>query len=244
MQITEAIISRIATRLFNSLFPQALDSYGVVTSNKGTAQRAVNAENANITMKIGNEDIGSGKQPIFVKEGAVKKSSDTVGSSNHPVYMNNGQITACSDTVGATDIPVYISGGVPTVCGSPLNTGISGNAATADYATSAGNAATADYATEAGSIRQNSDERLKKDIKPMIIDLDKLADAPAVYFRWRFRQNQEQQVGTIAQYWEEILPEVTGKDASGFLTMDYGKAALIAAISLAKELRELKSNIK
>ena len=89
-----------------------------------------------------------------------------------------------------------------------------------------------------------SDERKKIVSKEMVLDLDKIADAPAVLFKWRDSQEDTEHVGTIAQYWRDVMPQVVCEDHEGNLSMQYGTAALVAVISVARELREIKKLLK
>ena len=89
-----------------------------------------------------------------------------------------------------------------------------------------------------------SDERKKIVSKEMVLDLDKIADAPSVLFKWRDSQEDTEHVGTIAQYWQKVLPQVVCEDQEGNLSMQYGTAALVAVISVARELREIKKLLK
>ena len=89
-----------------------------------------------------------------------------------------------------------------------------------------------------------SDERKKIVSKEMVLDLDKIADAPSVLFKWKDSQGDTEHVGTIAQYWQDVLPQVVCEDQEGNLSMQYGTAALVAVISVARELREIKKLLK
>ena len=89
-----------------------------------------------------------------------------------------------------------------------------------------------------------SDERKKIVSKEMVLDLDKIADAPSVLFKWRDSNEETEHVGTIAQYWQNVLPQVVCEDHEGNLSMQYGTAALVAVISVARELREIKKLLK
>lgn len=89
-----------------------------------------------------------------------------------------------------------------------------------------------------------SDERKKIVSKEMVLDLDKIADAPSVLFKWRDSNEETEHVGTIAQYWQKVLPQVVCEDQEGNLSMQYGTAALVAVISVARELREIKKLLK
>ena len=78
----------------------------------------------------------------------------------------------------------------------------------------------------------SSDARLKYILDPVTLDIRKIADAPSVRFRW-LKENEED-AGSIAQYWQEHLPWTVRRQPNGYLGLDYGRAALLSAISIAK----------
>lgn len=91
------------------------------------------------------------------------------------------------------------------------------------------------YAT--GAITALSDAR-KKDITGEAgVTVEQIAHAPAVQFLWKDKERRKdgQQVGTLAQYWRTVLPEVV-MDKGGELSMQYGVAALVSAIVTAREV--------
>ena len=58
-------------------------------------------------------------------------------------------------------------------------------------------------------------------------------------------------LGSIAQYWQNVLPETVVNDKNGFLAMNYDVIALLSTIAVArrimkleKEIEELKQRIK
>jgi hypothetical protein len=91
------------------------------------------------------------------------------------------------------------------------------------------------YAT--GAITALSDAR-KKDITGEAgVTVEQIAHAPAVQFLWKDKERRKdgQQVGTLAQYWQTVLPEVV-MDKGGELSMQYGVAALVSAIVTARKV--------
>ena len=91
------------------------------------------------------------------------------------------------------------------------------------------------YAT--GAITALSDAR-KKDITGEAgVTVEQIAHAPAVQFLWKDKERRKdgQQVGTLAQYWQTVLPEVVS-DKGGELSMQYGVAALVSAIITARKV--------
>lgn len=88
----------------------------------------------------------------------------------------------------------------------------------AQYNTSLGGhhfkqAITCDSSVTATSHPTSSDERLKDIVDDNAsLSIDDIANAPAVHFQWKNEELEEGQwkethVGTIAQYWQEIMPE-------------------------------------
>jgi hypothetical protein len=91
------------------------------------------------------------------------------------------------------------------------------------------------YAT--GAITALSDAR-KKDITGEAgVSVEQIAHAPAVQFLWKDKERRKdgQQVGTLAQYWQTVLPEVVS-DKGGELSIQYGVAALVSSIIIARKV--------
>lgn len=105
-----------------------------------------------------------------------------------------------------------------------------------------------DGSCTADSHPTSSDERLKDVVDENAApSIDDIANAPAVHFQWKNEEVEEGQwkethVGTIAQYWQEIMPECVHQDGE-YLTMQYDTIALLAAISLARKNKELEQRI-
>ena len=83
-----------------------------------------------------------------------------------------------------------------------------------------------------------------KDIQGDVgLTVNEVANAPAVKFLWKDRRQEGLQVGSIAQYWQKVLPEAIVEAADGELTMSYGVVALLASIANAREIVNLKREI-
>ena len=100
---------------------------------------------------------------------------------------------------------------------------------------------------------QTSDEALKKVIRPITVDLDKLTKLRKVYFKWNDQtEKRELQLGMIAQDVQKLYPELVNTDG-GHLSLAYDKLSVIAlkAIDelyvlikdLQKENQELKQKL-
>lgn len=85
-----------------------------------------------------------------------------------------------------------------------------------------------------GPVSNNSDSRLKtidKYLEPSVYDI---AFAPLVAFRWK-NGDSRQNVGTIAQYWEKILPQAVHENSDGFLSLEYSTIALAAGVTASRK---------
>lgn len=91
------------------------------------------------------------------------------------------------------------------------------------------------YAT--GAITALSDARKKDITGEAEVSVEQIAHAPAVQFLWKDKERRKdgQQVGTLAQYWRTVLPEVVS-DKGGELSMQYGVAALVSSIIIARKV--------
>jgi hypothetical protein len=78
------------------------------------------------------------------------------------------------------------------------------------------------------------------DVYPSV---DAVANAPTIRFTWKDKRDEQQHVGSIAQYWQTVLPETVG-DIRGELTMNYGTIALLASIATAKKVQDHEREIE
>lgn len=105
------------------------------------------------------------------------------------------------------------------------------------------------YATGAVTalVATTSDERAKDIIdKVLPLTIEQIADAPAVRFTWKDKSlTQKPQVGSIAQYWQNVLPEAVLENVGekDTLSLQYGVAAMICAITTAREVVRLKKRV-
>ena len=102
-----------------------------------------------------------------------------------------------------------------------------------------------------GYVTALSDEREKNIIEDFEVPLDYIANAPIVSYEWKDqeRRGDKQHIGSIAQYWLREMPELV-PEVNGRYTMDYGRIALISAITIARttvnheqRLRELERRL-
>lgn len=97
--------------------------------------------------------------------------------------------------------------------------------------------------TMAGNVSAYSDARLKKNWTNMPTDfVERWAKVRAgTYERI---DSGEVQVGLAAQDVQEIMPNATPLMADGYLALNYGSAAAVATVELAKEVVELRKLVK
>ena len=99
------------------------------------------------------------------------------------------------------------------------------------------------YAT--GGVSALSDIRQKNIITfKYAPDLNEIAFAPIIRYTIKDDPENQQHVGSIAQYWRSVMPEAVNEAKDGTLSMQYGVIALTSVIALAREVRELKAEIK
>lgn len=89
-----------------------------------------------------------------------------------------------------------------------------------------------------------SDERLKDIIGDSNkLNLDVIANAPSKIYSLKDDYFKTEYIGTIAQYWEDKVPQAILHHGEN-LGVDYAPLALCSAITLAREVVELKEKIK
>lgn len=93
-----------------------------------------------------------------------------------------------------------------------------------------------------GDAASGSDIRFKDVIESKTIRIDDIANAPLFSFKWNDRDDDSIHLGTSAQYWESIAPElVSGKD---FKTLNYASLGVAMGIALAKKNINHEERIK
>ncbi|SHL74061.1 hypothetical protein SAMN04488494_0617 [Xylanibacter ruminicola] len=101
--------------------------------------------------------------------------------------------------------------------------------------------------TSNGSLSALSDKRHKRILSKVELTVERLAAMPTIRYKWcDGRADKSIYAGSIAQDWQTVLPEVVKKadDVEGTLSLDYGVAALVAAISTARKVVDHERRIK
>ena len=73
--------------------------------------------------------------------------------------------------------------------------------------------------------------------------LDMIADAPIIRYTLKDDETKRERVGSVAQYWENMIPEAVNQDDEGILSMMTEDINLVNIIALAREVRKLKEEI-
>lgn len=86
----------------------------------------------------------------------------------------------------------------------------------------------------------NTSDIRQKDLQEFkVVDINTIANAPSFTYYWKDKKiDTDLHIGTSAQYWQSVLPEIVtvANDNMHTLSMQYGVAALISAISIAKKV--------
>jgi len=109
--------------------------------------------------------------------------------------------------------------------------------------TSAGNATFANVLSN-GYVTALSDIRKKNVIDDIKLDVNAIALARLIRFTWKDGHDTDEHVGGIAQEWKKILPEAVHEAADGTLSMDYGAIGMISAVTLARKVVRMESEVE
>lgn len=101
---------------------------------------------------------------------------------------------------------------------------------------------TVDGVLRAKAFDNSSDIRLKEITRAINLSVEDIAQAPSVVFRWK--DIGMLSAGSIAQYWQNVIPEAVTADNDGYLSMQYGNLALISAINIARKVVSHEERIK
>jgi hypothetical protein len=191
--------------------------------------------------------------------GSATFTADQAGASTFTVASNatsaNGASTIVARdasgnfSVNTITAVTSFSGPGTGLTGTAASLSIGGTATTATTANAlnSGNSynvvnLTASGTVTGATVTANSDERLKTDWTDVTPDfIAKLAQVKhGVFSR---KSNGSREPGVSAQSLIPALPEAVVQGEDGFLSVNYGGAALVAAIELAKVVEELRAEI-
>jgi hypothetical protein len=191
------------------------------TGISGSATFTANQAGASTFTVTSNANSANGASTIVARD----------GSGN----FNGNTITAATSFSGPG------TGLTGTASSLTAGTATTANALNASNSYSVANL-TATSTVSAATLTANSDERLKTDWTDVTPDfISKLAQVKHGVFSRKSNGNREP--GVSAQSLIPALPEAVVEGADGFLSVNYGGAALVAAIELAKVVEELRAEI-
>ena len=83
-----------------------------------------------------------------------------------------------------------------------------------------------------------SDVRLKTILSNPTFDIRQIANAPIIRYKWSKEGYGDKKVhiGSTAQYWMNVANEFVDKEFDGYYSLQYGVAALISAITVARKV--------
>lgn len=154
----------------------------------------------------------------------------------------NSSIGGTFDVTGATTLSSSLS-----VSGNSTLSGYVGvgTAASSSYALKVSGVAYASTGFYSGGYVTALSDARHKDVKGDVgLTVSEVANAPSVKFLWKDRRHEGLQVGSIAQYWQQVMPEAIVKNSDGELTMSYGVIALLASIATARKVEDHERRIR
>jgi len=164
----------------------------------------------------------------------------TIGTTGQVLTVAGGVPTWATSSGGGATITGTTTTGTYYVVGTTLTSGSLSTASISNTNVVSYNANTG--ALSAVSMVSSSDERLKTDWEDLPVDFVKnLANVKHGNFTRIANGNKE--VGVSAQSLQSVLPRSVLANDEGMLSVNYGSAALVAAIELAKQVMELKQEI-
>ena len=234
--------SGVATNLTGTASGLSIGGNAATATTATSATTATNATNIAIT---DNTSSASTYYPVLSLNSSGNNAA-TTSSTKLSFVPSTGKLTATAFAgdgsaltgVGSTVTPttsntIYYVVGSSTTSGT-LTASIS-NTNVVSYNASTG-------ALSAVSHVSSSDERLKTDWEDLPVNfIENLAKVK--HGNFTRIANSHKEVGVSAQSLQSVLPRSVLENDEGMLSVNYGSAALVSAIELAKQVMELKQEI-
>ena len=264
-----------ATSRWANIYTNSIDVYGSIPiirfhyNNASTATDFIGAS-SNGLITISNVLRIYQSSGVYVDKGEFHVAGKVVIGSTPSTYVLNvqGEIGVTGTYGGMRIIPGYVSGEAfridPITSSGASNSNritllqngnvcIGGPTATSYKLDVSGSIYARANIIAAGAVTalvvsSSSDARLKNIIRDACPTVEDVADAPAVEFAWK--KDGSRAVGSIAQYWQGVLPQAVHEER-GYLAMQYDVIAMLASIanarrilSIEKKIRELEAEVK
>ena len=263
------------TSRWANIYTNSIDVYGSIPiirfhyNNASTATDFIGAS-SNGLITISNVLRIYQSSGVYVDKGEFHVAGKVVIGSTPSTYVLNvqGEIGVTGTYGGMRIIPGYVSGEAfridPITSSGASNSNritllqngnvcIGGPTATSYKLDVSGSIYARANIIAAGAVTalvvsSSSDARLKNIIRDACPTVEDVADAPAVEFAWK--KDGSRAVGSIAQYWQGVLPQAVHEER-GYLAMQYDVIAMLASIanarrilSIEKKIRELEAEVK
>ena len=264
-----------ATSRWANIYTNSIDVYGstpVIRFHYNNASTGTDfiAASSNGLITISNVLRIYQSSGVYVDKGEFHVAGKVVIGSTPSTYVLNvqGEIGVTGTYGGMRIIPGYVSGEAfridPITSSGTSNSNritllqngnvcIGGPTATSYKLDVSGTIYSRANIIAAGAVTalvvsSSSDARLKNIIRDACPAVEDVANAPAVEFAWK--KDGSRAVGSIAQYWQAVLPQAVHEER-GYLAMQYDVIAMLASIanarrilSIEKKIRELEAEVK
>jgi hypothetical protein len=218
-----------------STFLRGDQTYATVTSpNDGTLTMSTSGTGISGSATFTANQAGASTFTVTSNATSANGASTIVARDSSGNFSVN-TITAVTSFTGPG------TGLTGTASSLTAGTATTANALNASNSYSVANL-TATSTVSAATLTATSDERLKTDWTDVTPDfIAKLAQVKHGVFSRKSNGNRD--IGVSAQSFMVVLPEAVIQGEDGFLSVNYGGAALVAAIELAKVVEELRAEI-
>lgn len=211
-----------------------------LASSTGQLTIATNGDVA-VSGQVGsNIFTGISGNVIFAGNGILFRPNGS-GSGTGQVTIDAAGTLAVGGGTGIVAAGV-ISGNVDVILGAATGHAVILRANGYSSATNQGIYDSSGNFTAAGNITANSDERLKSNWNDLSDGLiQDLAGVKHGTFDYNFSGTRG--IGVSAQSLQKIMPEAVLDGPTGFLSVNYGAAALVGVIALSKKILELEAKL-
>ena len=236
--------SGVATNLTGTASGLSIGGNAATATSATSATTATNATNIAIT---DNTSSASTYYPVLSLNSSGNNAA-TTSSTKLSFVPSTGRLTATSFAGDGSALTGISAGSTVTPTTSNTTYYVVGSSTTSGTLTaSISNTNVVSYNASTGALTavsmvSSSDERLKTDWEDLPVDfIENLAKVKHGNFTRIDNGNKE--VGVSAQSLQAVLDKAVVSNEEGMLSVNYGGAALVAAIELAKQVTELKQEI-